>query len=75
MIDTERCQTAQGLSCDPYALVMWGSVMTHGASKYGVNNWRLGIAYTRLIAAMMRHIVAFASCEDVDPMGGTVASH
>ena len=22
--------------CDPYALVMWGSVMTHGASKYGV---------------------------------------
>lgn len=56
--------------CDPHALMVWGSVMTHGAGKYGVNNWRLGIAYTRLIAAMLRHIMAFASGEDVDPESG-----
>lgn len=45
-------------------------VMAFGAGKYGKNNWRHGIAYSRLIDAAMRHILAIADGEDNDPETG-----
>lgn len=36
----------------------------------GANNWRKGIKLSRLIAALMRHLFAFARGEDSDPETG-----
>lgn len=45
----------------PYgALGDVAKVMTHGATKYGDRNWEGGISQQRLMAAMMRHIAAWA---------------
>lgn len=44
--------------------------MAFGADKYGRNNWRKGLHYSRLIDAAMRHILAFADGEDSDPETG-----
>jgi hypothetical protein len=40
--------------------------MAFGATKYSKNNWRNGIAYSRLIDAALRHILAYSSGEDFD---------
>ncbi len=45
-------------------VLMWGAV------KYGENNWRRGISYSRLFAAMMRHAWAWWGGEDLDPESG-----
>lgn len=42
-------------------------VMTFGKKKYGSNNWRGGIAWTRIIAAVLRHIFAWLRGETYDP--------
>lgn len=44
----------------------WG----FGATKYGRYNFRNGIAYTRLIAAALRHLFALLRGEDNDPESG-----
>lgn len=54
----------------PYAMEAIARVMTFGAKKYSRDNWRGGIAYSRLIAAAMRHISAFNRGEDIDPESG-----
>ena len=46
------------------------SVLTFGAKKYAPDNWRGGIHYTRLIAAMHRHLAAIQRGEDIDPESG-----
>lgn len=45
-------------------------VFQYGANKYGKNNYRKGMQYSRLIDAAMRHLVAFADREDVDSESG-----
>lgn len=45
-------------------------VLTIGAGRYGVHNWRRGFHWSRLIDAAMRHLVAFADGEDHDPCTG-----
>lgn len=45
-------------------------VYTIGAKKYGDNNWRSGIAYSRIIAALMRHLEAWRMGRAVDPDDG-----
>lgn len=44
-----------------------GRVLAFGAIKYSAGNWSKGIEYSRLIAATFRHLIAFASGEDLDP--------
>jgi Domain of unknown function (DUF5664) len=46
------------------------SVLTFGAKKYATNNWREGIAVSRLIAATYRHLGAINRGEDLDPESG-----
>lgn len=52
------------------ALVEVSKVMTFGKKKYSAHNWRGGFAWSRPLAAAMRHLVAFIGGEDVDPETG-----
>ena len=45
-------------------------VLAFGAEKYGRDNWRLGMDHSRLLDACMRHVVAYADGEDLDPESG-----
>lgn len=51
-------------------------VLTFGARKYtvdgesGDNNWRKGFKWTRLIGSSLRHLLAIADGEDIDPESG-----
>ena len=42
-------------------------VLAFGRDKYGADNWRGGFAWRRLLDAALRHVVAFADGEDLDP--------
>lgn len=55
---------------DPLAIEGLGAVLTFGANKYEANNWRGGIAYTRIIGAIKRHLSAIERGEDTDPESG-----
>lgn len=55
---------------DPLALEGLAAVLTFGAQKYAAHNWRKGIANTRLIAALLRHLFAIMRGEDNDPESG-----
>jgi len=40
----------------PEVLEALASVLTHGADKYGDDNWKDGIQYNRVYAALERHL-------------------
>lgn len=50
----------------PFALEKVAKVMTFGKKKYGANNWRQGIEYSRLLAAVSRHLNAYRKGESLD---------
>jgi hypothetical protein len=52
------------------ALEGLAKVLTFGANKYAAHNWRKGISYSRLTAAMLRHLAALQKGEDIDPESG-----
>ena len=52
------------------ALEGLAQVLTFGAQKYAANNWRNGFEYSRLIAALLRHLGAIQRGEDIDPESG-----
>lgn len=45
-------------------------VLAYGAKKYAAHNWRKGIQFSRLLASVQRHILAFQDGEDLDPETG-----
>ncbi len=47
-----------------------GLVLTFGAKKYAPYNWTKGIKYSKIIAAMKRHLLAIESGEDRDQESG-----
>lgn len=47
-----------------------GQVLTFGKRKYAAHNWRRGIQISRLMAAALRHILAFNDGQDLDPETG-----
>jgi Domain of unknown function (DUF5664) len=55
---------------DKTALEGLANVLAFGARKYAPNNWRNGLEYSRLTAAMMRHLLAFNAGEDFDEESG-----
>ena len=55
---------------DRVALEEIARVLGFGAEKYAAHNWRGGIAYSRLVAAALRHLHAFNDGEDLDPESG-----
>jgi hypothetical protein len=42
----------------------------YGGKKYGRNNFKGGIAHTRLLDGVLRHILAIVDGEDIDPESG-----
>ena len=44
--------------------------MTYGKYKYGRDNYKGGLKYTRVIAALLRHTYAFLECEEKDEESG-----
>jgi hypothetical protein len=52
------------------ALLAEADVLAFGAKKYQRDNWRKGMAYSRLIDAALRHVLAFADGEDADDETG-----
>jgi hypothetical protein len=54
----------------PEALREIAGVLTMGAQKYDAHNWRRGFAYSRLIAAALRHLFAWVGGENKDPESG-----
>ena len=54
----------------PEALEELARVLGHGAKKYADWNWSKGIKYSRVIAAVLRHINSWRKLEDNDPETG-----
>ena len=52
------------------ALLQTAAVLKFGADKYSEHNWRQGFAWSRPLAAAMRHIMAFNDGEDKDLESG-----
>ena len=44
--------------------------MGYGKTKYGQDNWRKGFADSRLLDAVLRHVVAYVNGERRDPESG-----
>jgi hypothetical protein len=54
----------------PYPLEELARIYTDGAKKYGDTNYLKGMAWSRVTAALMRHVEAFRAGEDTDPESG-----
>jgi len=54
----------------PEAMETLAEVLTYGAKKYEPHNWRKGFEWSRLYAALLRHLGAFWGGEDTDPESG-----
>ncbi len=50
----------------PLALLEIGKVLEFGAKKYGANNWRNGMHWSRLHGAALRHLLAWFGGEHKD---------
>lgn len=58
--------------CSPVAMAHWSLAQYAGLIKYGAWNWReAGVRASTYIAAMLRHIEAYSSGEEHDPVDGT----
>ncbi len=55
---------------DAKAMEGLAAVLTFGAQKYAAHNWRNGISYSRVLAALLRHVSAIQRGEYVDPESG-----
>lgn len=53
-----------------YPLWTVAQVYTMGAAKYADNNWRLGMQWSRVFDATLRHLYSFWNGEDIDPESG-----
>lgn len=60
----------------PWDLYAWDAaegtvrVLRHGAKKYAPRNWEKGMDYSRIYAALMRHMVDWWNGQDLDPESG-----
>ena len=52
------------------ALTKIAEVMAFGAQKYSANQWRIGMDWSRLLGATMRHLTAYNDGENLDSESG-----
>lgn len=60
-------------ACDllsPTAMLATAAVLGVGAKKYAPHNWRKGLAWSRIIGSILRHVYAFMQGEDLDKETG-----
>lgn len=58
--------------CSPIAEAHWALAQFAGLTKYGAWNWRAaGVRSSIYIAAIKRHVAAYISGEEFDPVDGT----
>lgn len=52
--------------------LLWGIgwILSFGAAKYGDRNWERGMKWSRPFGAIMRHLWAWFTGEDIDPESG-----
>jgi len=55
---------------EPEFITKLGEVLTFGASKYSINNWKSCEDPTRYKDALLRHTYAYLSGEIIDPDSG-----
>mgnify|MGYP001568131910 CR=1 FL=1 len=55
---------------DPEWLLEVSQVLTHGAKKYGLYNWQNRLERRRILAAALRHIIAYWKGEKIDKDSG-----
>lgn len=54
----------------PYAILGTATVLGFGAIKYAPNNWRKGLAWTRILGAIGRHYLELMLGKDIDSESG-----
>lgn len=54
----------------PESLSYEARAFEYGAQKYSKNNYKLGMSWSRVSDAALRHLVAWAAGEDMDPESG-----
>jgi hypothetical protein len=54
----------------PYAMDELGKVLAYGAQKYSDRNWEQGIAWSRIVGALLRHLFAYLRGERIDRESG-----
>lgn len=57
-----------------YAQEQYAKVLTEGGKKYGDHNWQKGMAWSKVIASMKRHVQRLEEGEDFDPETGCLHS-
>lgn len=53
-----------------FAQEQYASVLSKGAEKYAERNWELGMKWSKVLASLKRHILAFERGEDFDKETG-----
>ncbi len=54
----------------PELLTAVGEILTFGAAKYAPRNWELGMDWSRVYGALLRHLNAWWGGEQIDPETG-----
>ncbi len=57
-----------------YAQEQYAKVLTMGAEKYGDHNWQNGMAWSKVLASLLRHVEAIKRGEDRDQESGLLHS-
>lgn len=50
--------------------MLLADVYTRGACKYAPDNWRAGFKFSRILAALLRHVWSYIAGERCDPEDG-----
>ena len=52
------------------AMTALAQILTDGAQKYGARSWERGMEWSRVYAALQRHLIAWWSGQDIDTESG-----
>lgn len=64
---TKKDESKRRMDLIPASLINAAAVgLGYGALKYGEHNWRQGLKWSRVYAALQRHLVDFWAGEDFD---------